>query len=143
MKEHAPFEGGSLSAELAARQGPVSVPLPASLSADAPDAERTDAKRGRWHTLNLFVDGVMSRLSNAERDVWLILFRDARPNGTSRTSVRDMARRAGIATRSVTRAVEGLKRRGLLRVVYQGGWGKGLSVYRVKAKIGDEVFEDN
>jgi DNA-binding GntR family transcriptional regulator len=60
----------------------------------------------------------------------LVLYRDTK-NGTARTSITDIARRAGSSRRTVLRAVANLVRRRLLQVVHRGGLGRGTSVYRV------------
>ena len=50
----------------------------------------------RFEILNAFVDGGMAGLSRAELAVWLILYRDTKPDGTARTSLDDLARRGGM-----------------------------------------------
>jgi DNA-binding MarR family transcriptional regulator len=81
--------------------------------------------------LNAFVDGSMAGLSRSETAVWLVLYRDCR-DGTARTGMADIARRAGCDKRTVVRAVHRLERYGLVQVVRRGGLGRGPSVYRVR-----------
>lgn len=86
----------------------------------------------RFKTLNAFIDFTLADLSRAELAVWLILYRDTR-DGTARTGYDDLARRAGMNRRSVGRALRRLVERGLVQVVYRGGFRRGLSRYRVRA----------
>jgi hypothetical protein len=63
--------------------------------------------------------------------VWLILFRDTKPNGRANTSQGDLARRAGVCPRTVRTALRTLIATGLLRVVRRGNVNQGASVYAV------------
>jgi DNA-binding IclR family transcriptional regulator len=72
----------------------------------------------------------MEALSRSELATWLILFRDTR-DGLARTSLEDIARRGGMARRTAWRAVQGLQKKGLLKVVRRGGLGRGPSAYQV------------
>jgi hypothetical protein len=85
----------------------------------------------RFAVLNGFVDFTMQELSRAEALVWLALFRDTKPDGIARTSQADLARRAGANVGTVKRAMAGLRRRGLLTVVFRGSLRRGPSAYRV------------
>jgi len=74
----------------------------------------------------------MSGLTRAELATWLVLFRDAkRPDWTARTSVGDIARRAGASRQAVSAAIASLQARKLLRVVRRGGLNRGTSSYVV------------
>jgi len=84
----------------------------------------------RFASLNDFVDCSMSDLSRSEALSWLVLWRDTR-DGTARTSATDIARRIGADRRTVTNALSGLRKRGLLSLVYRGGLNRGTNVYRV------------
>jgi len=88
--------------------------------------------RERFATFNAFVDFTMQELPRAEVLVWLALFRDTKADGLARTSQADMARRAGVNVGTVKRAVAGLRRRGLLAVVFRGSLRRGPSAYRVR-----------
>lgn len=85
----------------------------------------------RFAVLNSFVDFTLADLARAEIAVWLILYRDTR-EGTARTAVSDLARRAGCDRTTVFRALRRLETRGLVKVVHRGGLGKGASRYRVR-----------
>jgi hypothetical protein len=84
----------------------------------------------------------MANLSRAEVCVWLLLWRDTRPDGLARTSQADLARRSGCSVRQVNRAVQSLLQRNLLRLAYQGGLNRGLSVYRVLPLSKANLTED-
>ncbi len=99
-------------------------------SGDKPKGKRTS--RGRFQCINAFLDATMAELDRAELAVWLLLWRDTKPDGLARTSQTDLARRAGCNPRTVRRALAVLQRAGLVAVIRQGGLNRGLSVYRVK-----------
>src|SRR5262245_21279014 len=88
------------------------------------------ASRGRFQSINAFLDVTMASLDRAELAVWLLLWRDTKPNGLARTSQTDLARRAGCHPRTVRRALMALQEKQLLAIVRQGGLSRGLSVYR-------------
>ena len=88
----------------------------------------------RFRVLNNFVDFTLAELSRAEISVWLVLFRDTR-DGTARTGMADIARRAGCSRRNVVRAVQRLEQLGLIQVVHRGGFRRGASRYRVKPLV--------
>jgi hypothetical protein len=96
-------------------------------------AKRTTRRRSllRFETLNAFVDEGMRTLSPHEAVVWLVLYRDTKPDGIARTSVDDIARRGGIGRRTVLRSLRRLEDLRMLRVVRRGGLNRGLSTYRV------------
>jgi hypothetical protein len=85
----------------------------------------------RFRVLNDFVDFTLADLNRAEIAVWLILYRDTR-DGSARTSMSDLARRAGCSRRNVVRAVQHLEKQRLLKVIYRGGFHKGSSRYCVR-----------
>lgn len=101
----------------------------------AEKAKGTPARRTaseRFGVLNAFVDFTLAGLTRNELAVWLILFRDSR-DGIARTSQADLARRAGVSDRTVRNALASLKAKGLLRVTYRGGIGRGASAYAVRS----------
>ena len=87
----------------------------------------------RGSSRQLVVDTAAAKLSRSEILVWMILYRDTR-NDISSTSQVDIARRAGISTRTVCRAINRLRKRGLLIMIYQGGLNRGPSKYKVLAE---------
>jgi hypothetical protein len=88
----------------------------------------------RFRVLNNFVDFTLTELSRAEIAVWLILYRDTR-DGTARTGMADLARRAGCAKRNAVRAIQRLEKLGLVKIVHRGGFRRGVSRYRVKPLV--------
>jgi hypothetical protein len=89
------------------------------------------SSQGRFGCINAFLDATMAGLGRAELAVWLLLWRDTKPDGLARTSQGDLARRAGCNPRTVRRALKALECAGLLSVVSRGGLNRGVSVYRV------------
>lgn len=89
------------------------------------------ATRDRFAVMNEFVDFSLQGLTKAEIGTWLVLYRDTR-NGIAKTSQGHIAKRLGISSRSVGKAVSTLVNIGLLVVVHQGGLNKGPSTYRVQ-----------
>ena len=100
------------------------------MTRDVKAARRRAAER--WEILNAFVDFTMARLTPARVRVWLVLFRDTKPDGLARTGQADVARRAGVSVRTVQRAVAALTAAGLVRVVRRGRLNGGPSVYAVR-----------
>jgi hypothetical protein len=92
---------------------------------------------GRFGVLNAFADATLATLGRAEIAVWLLLWRDTKPNGLARTSQADLARRAGVNPRTVRRALAALQRAGLVTVVHRGGLPARVSAYRVNALAKD------
>jgi hypothetical protein len=100
---------------------------------DSPVRQKTAkrASRLRFELLNAFVDCGMADLARAELAVWLVLYRDTKPAGTTRASLGDIANRAGIDRQTASRAVGKLARRRMLQVIRRGGLNQGPSEYRV------------
>ena len=95
------------------------------------------AKHGRtkqrFREFNAFIDATLASLTRAEAVVWLILWRDCKPDGLTRTSQADLARRGGMSTKAVKLAVRSLTTKGLLRVVRKGNGIIGPSLYGLKS----------
>jgi hypothetical protein len=99
-------------------------PPPGEAKGKAGEARRRAG--GRFQTINAFIDVTMAALPPAERAVWLILWRDTKPDGLARTSQASLARRAGVTDRAVRSALRRLEREGLVVVARQGGGEPGL-----------------
>ena len=84
----------------------------------------------RFAVLNAFVDFTAGTLNRADLLTWLVLYRDTR-DGTAATSQADIARRTGLAKRTVQLAMNRLETAGLLKRVHRGGLRRGTSRYRV------------
>ena len=128
-------------AELNEHHGGI-LPPDATLRADGDDGDDAPAKpaklkrrhgqRDRFAVLNAFVDCTLAELTGGEAKVWLILFRDTKAaTGTARTGQTDIARRAGINTRTVRYVLASLESKGMIRVVHRGRLNVGPSTYRV------------
>jgi hypothetical protein len=100
-------------------------------AADKGKAKGPVASRGRFQCINAFIDATMAGLTLAERSVWLVLWRDTKPNGLAETSQASIARRAGISDRAVRFALRVLSGKGLVAVVRRGSLRRGPSSYRV------------
>ncbi len=87
--------------------------------------------RLRFEVLNAFVDGGMADLSRAELAAWMVLYRDTKRDGTARTSLDDLARRAGFDRQTASRAIGRLVKKRMLQIVRRGTLWHGPSVYRV------------
>jgi hypothetical protein len=92
----------------------------------------------RFALLNAFADATLATLDRAEIAVWLLLWRDTKPNGLAHTSQADLARRAGVNPRTIRRALAALQRAGLVVVVHRGGLPLRVSAYRVHALTIDD-----
>lgn len=108
----------------------------------APPAERgRDKAKGkpgnRFAALNAFVDFTLADLTRNEIAVWLILYRDTK-DGTARTSQADIGRRARVSDRTVRNVLRRLHGKGLVRVTYRGGIGRGSSAYRIRPIPSDQ-----
>ena len=108
-------------------------PTPSRARSEGPKRKPIDRRRtgDRFRTINAFVDFSMAGLRPCERAVWMLLWRDTKPEGLAQTSQADLARRAGASVRAVNVAVRELSRQGLLIVVRRGGLSAGPSSYRV------------
>ncbi|MFM9959981.1 MAG: transcriptional regulator [Planctomycetaceae bacterium] len=106
-------------------------PRPATANNSPKDKPKKRATGDRFATINSFVDCSLAELTRAEALTWFVLWRDTK-DGTVRTSAADIARRIGCSRRAVTDALAGLRKRGLLTLIYRGGMNQGVSVHRVQ-----------
>ena len=106
-------------------------PRPATANNSPKDKPKKRATGDRFATINAFVDCSLAELSRSEALTWFVLWRDTK-DGTVRTSAADIARRIGCSRRAVTDALAGLRKRGLLTLIYRGGMNQGVSVHRVQ-----------
>ena len=86
----------------------------------------------RFAVLNGFVDFALATVHRTDAAVWLVLYRDTQRDGIAQTGKTDIARRAGVGARTVTRAIQRLEAKRLLIVVRRGGLNRGTSAYRVR-----------
>jgi hypothetical protein len=101
--------------------------------ADPPERRKTTKRQSRlrFEILNEFVDRGMANLTPHQAVVWMVLYRDTKPDGIARTSIVDIARRGGIARRTVINSIACLRQLKMLRVVKRGGLNRGTSAYAV------------
>lgn len=102
--------------------------------ADRRSTPGTPKSKHRFETVNTFIDVTMRGVTARAAQVWLILWRDTKPNGLARTGVSDLARRAGCSVSTAKRALAELRRLGLIVVVTRGHEGGGLTCYRLVAQ---------
>ncbi len=88
----------------------------------------------RWMLINNFIVNSASQLKRSEMLVWLMLFRNSR-EGTVAMSQRNIAKLTGIRVDNINIAIKGLKQKGLVKVVHQGGYRHGMSRYRLRGRI--------
>lgn len=89
------------------------------------------SKGDRWATFNAFVDGHLGAATSAEVRVWMVIYREVRPGGLAHVGMSDIARRAGLTRRGVVKAINGLKRRGMVELVTRGSVNGSPNAYRV------------
>ena len=106
-------------------------PRPATANNSPKDKPKKRATGDRFATINSFVDCSLAELSRSEALTWFVLWRDTK-DGTVRTSAADIARRIGCSRRAVTDALAGLRKRGLLTLIYRGGMNQGVSIHRIQ-----------
>lgn len=107
-------------------------PMESDALTSPPAANKKSKQAGqRFKTINQFCDVTLAGLNRSELAIWLLLWRDTRPEGLARASQANLAQRAGVSTRTAGRAVDALHRKGLLSVVKRGGLSQGPSTYRV------------
>lgn len=85
----------------------------------------------RFRVLNAFVDFTAAELRRSELLVWLMLYRETKPDGIATAPQRMIAARCGVDRKTVERAIVSLTKRGLLRVVHPGGYRRGTARYKV------------
>lgn len=106
--------------------------LPPMIKPAVKTLPKSRSSESRFQVFNSFVDITMKSLTPAEKDTWMILYRDTKSNGTARTSQADIARRGGKNPRTIRRALDQLVKRGLVYIVYRGGFNRGSSIYVVR-----------
>jgi hypothetical protein len=84
-----------------------------------------------FETFNAFVDHGIRELNRSEIAAYVILLRDTKPDGTARTSYKDIATRGGMTRMSAIRAVRSLVKKKVAEVVRRGGRGIGATTYCV------------
>lgn len=86
---------------------------------------------GRFKTMNEFVDYSARLVDTTAQAVWMVLFRETKPNGLACISHSQIAERIGSCRRTVVRATQHLEDAKLITVVHRGGMTGGSSSYRI------------
>ncbi len=82
---------------------------------------------------NRFIDEAGKGLSDGEFKVWCALFR-FEADGLARVSKATVGKRVGKSERQVARLIEGLIKKGLVKIDQHGGYKRGSNVYRLGIK---------
>ena len=104
--------------------------LPARSRSSKPHVRKPESV-GRFKTMNEFVDFSARLVDTTAQAVWLVLFRETKPNGLASVSQGQIADCIGLTRRTVLRAVQHLEAKLLVTVVRRGKKNGGPSVYRV------------
>jgi len=123
--------GGTLPPFGETRNGPPGTPT----TKTGTNGQRTKAKSdkvGRFQVLNQFVDESAKEFNTTAVAVWLVLWRETKPDGLAKVSFNQIGERLGISRRSVMRSVSLLVEAKLVKVVSRGtATGHMPSTYRV------------
>lgn len=113
---------------------------PTTRSTDRKGGKRYARRRGKRSSrfvgpcgINPFLDEVQRTMKPSTALVWINLWRDVKPGGLARAGATDLARRIGVGVSTVKRGLRVLRDCGLVEVVHQGGIGRGVSTYRLRA----------
>ena len=135
MNEPRPLPGVRVLPPMPEAPGEGSPRTPRSSGRRKSRAGGTPANRGRFASINAFVDSIAAHLTRSQALAWLTLWRDTDARtGLARTATADVARRIGSSRRAVGDAIRHLIAMGLLVRVRRGGLNLGPSVYRVTAE---------
>lgn len=98
-----------------------------------PQLNRRRAPRSpRWTMLNAFIDHRQRQLTSSSVRVWLVLFRESKPDGLARVTIAQIAVSAGICTRSVDNGLRELRDKRFVVLVSRGNRNKGPNIYRLR-----------
>lgn len=117
--------------------GKILPPMQPPVAADAvvgPSAPVKRKKPSRFTTFNSFIDHSARLLKAREFSVWVVLFRDVKPNGLACMAHSQIAEILACDRRTVARALNKLEAMGLITVAKRGGLNRGSNVYRVHGR---------
>lgn len=86
---------------------------------------------GRFKTMNEFVDHAARSVDTTSQAVWMVLFRETKPNGAATISFGQVAERIGVSRRTAMRAIQHLEDARLVTVEKRGRLNEGPSTYRI------------
>lgn len=95
--------------------------------AGSPKLEATKRKIKGW---NAFVDELVGGIPPVQALIWAVLYRHAVDGVVTRANT-TLVEDVSVSESTVKRAIKGLKRAGLLRVVRQGGMHVGATTFRL------------
>jgi CRP-like cAMP-binding protein len=98
---------------------------------------RDSKTNGRFKTLNNFVDHSARLVDPTAQSVWVVLYREVRPNGLACISFSQIAELIGRKRRTVIRAMKVLEKAKLVTVVKRGRLNEGPSTYQVHGTPSD------
>ena len=95
------------------------------------EPQRRGRSKLRFECLNAFVDrGIAeAELTPSGIAIWLVLYRHARPDGTTEATVETIGTSTGLCRRTILRGLRELKGAGMLKTIRRGGIGRGASKY--------------
>ena len=97
------LEGCAVLPPLGESIAPPAMPPPSPERPKPPPRRRSTADR--FGVLNAFVDVALRDMQPIDAVVWLVLYRDTKPDGLARTSQKSIAARIGVSDRTVRRAL--------------------------------------
>jgi DNA-binding IclR family transcriptional regulator len=81
--------------------------------------------------MNEFVDYSARLVDTTAQAVWLVLFREVKPNGLAKVSFGQIAELTGVCRRTAIRAIKHLQEAKLVTIEKRGRLNEGPSTYRV------------
>lgn len=100
---------------------------------------KTKSTAGRFQVLNQFVDQSARLVSYKSQSVWLVLFRETKPDGLATVSYSQIAEMMGAHRSTALRGLAELKKAGLAEVIKKGNSQENRpSTYRI---YGIPIFE--
>ena len=93
---------------------------PSRVRRKEPTKGRQEAAAGRFQVLNAFVDQWRRMVSPSALAVWLVLYRETKPDGLAQISHNQIADLIGLKRRATINATQELVEKGLVDIVKRG-----------------------
>jgi hypothetical protein len=106
-------------------------PTPRPPARATPKRSRAGAVKRRFALLNAVADEALAMMHGHDAAVWLTLYRHAKPSGETTVSVGDLARRCGCDRATAKRALDRLRKRGLVETLKRGSQLGGATIHRL------------
>jgi hypothetical protein len=117
------------------RDGPPGLAPPRQPAANGKAPKRKEAT-GRFQVLNTFVDESARLVSTTAQAVWMVLYRETKPNGLAQVSHNQIAEMIGLKRRATINATQELIAKGLIKVIHRGSaTTHEATIYRIQATI--------